>query len=155
MGDAILAAAAESGIGENWCLLENQLTCNTFSNGKYMSNIIDDPDGQYIRVHSNTGVTYTKTIGNLPEYSNTVWYNPKGIPSILSLRLLHKHHLVIYNSQHGNEHISTEIKNELGWSLLPQYEAPSQKQKERAHHSEQFTISQLKSGGKEETVHHP
>ena len=31
--DAILAAAAESGIDENWCLLNNQSTCNYFING--------------------------------------------------------------------------------------------------------------------------
>ena len=32
MGDTILAAAAEAGIDENWCLLDNQSTCNAFIN---------------------------------------------------------------------------------------------------------------------------
>ena len=40
----ILADASEAGIDENWCLLNNQSTCNTFMNGKYLSNIIDDTD---------------------------------------------------------------------------------------------------------------
>ena len=35
VGDTILAAAAEAGIDENWCLLDNQSTCNAFINGKY------------------------------------------------------------------------------------------------------------------------
>ena len=34
VGDTILAAAAEAGIDENWCLLDNQSTCNAFINGK-------------------------------------------------------------------------------------------------------------------------
>ena len=33
MGDTILAAAAEAGIDENLCLLDNQSTCNAFING--------------------------------------------------------------------------------------------------------------------------
>ena len=36
VGDTILAAAAEAGIDENWCLLDNQSTCNAFINGKYL-----------------------------------------------------------------------------------------------------------------------
>ena len=53
VGDTILAAASEAGVHENWCLLDNQYTCNAFINGKYLSNIIDTPDGQYIRVYCN------------------------------------------------------------------------------------------------------
>ena len=34
VGNTILAAAAEAGIDENWCLLDNQSTCNKFINGK-------------------------------------------------------------------------------------------------------------------------
>ena len=45
VGDTILADAAEAGIGENWWLLVNQSTFNAFINGKYLSNIIDAPDG--------------------------------------------------------------------------------------------------------------
>ena len=30
LGDTILAAAAEARIDENWCLLDNQSTCNVF-----------------------------------------------------------------------------------------------------------------------------
>ena len=32
MGDTILVAAAETGIDENWCLHDNQSTCNAFIN---------------------------------------------------------------------------------------------------------------------------
>ena len=66
VGDNILAASAEAGIYENWCLLENQSTCNAFIYGKYMSNIRDSPGGKYIYVHCNAGVTYTNNSGGLP-----------------------------------------------------------------------------------------
>ena len=36
MGDTILDAAAEAGIDKNWCLLDNQSTCNAFINRIYL-----------------------------------------------------------------------------------------------------------------------
>ena len=70
-----------------------------------MSNIRDAPDVQYICAYWNSGVTYTNQIGDLPGYSNPFWYNPKGIANILSLLLVHKHHIVTYNSQYDNEFV--------------------------------------------------
>ena len=67
--NTILADAVEVGIDENWCLLKNQSTCNAFINVKYLSNIRDAPDGQYLPVHFNAGVTHNKKIGDLPVYS--------------------------------------------------------------------------------------
>ena len=57
VGDNILADAVESVIDENWCLINNQSTCNALINGKYLLNIKDDTDVQYLRVHWNAGVT--------------------------------------------------------------------------------------------------
>ena len=65
VGDTIPDAAAEAGIYDNWCLLENQSTCNAIIYGKYMSNIRDSPGGKYIYIHCNTGVTYTNNSGDL------------------------------------------------------------------------------------------
>ena len=90
VGNTILAAAVQAGIDENWCLLDNQLTCNEFINGKYLSNIRYAPDRKYLRVHCNAGVTHTNKIGDLLGYSDPVWYNPQGISNILSLGLVHK-----------------------------------------------------------------
>ena len=101
--DTILDAAAEAVVDENWCLIDNQSMWNTFINGKYLPNIRNAPDGQYICVHYKAGVTYTNNIGDLPGHSNTVWYNSKGIANIMSLILVQKHHLVTYNSQYGNK----------------------------------------------------
>ena len=68
--DTTLDAAAEAGIDENWCLRDNQSTCNAFVNVKYLSNIRDVPDGQYLCVNCNAGVTYTNKICDLSGYSN-------------------------------------------------------------------------------------
>ena len=105
LGDNILTAVVEAVIDENWCLLDNQLTCNAFINGKYLSNIRYAPDGQYLRVHCKSGVTHTNKIGDLPRYSDPVWYNPKVIAIILSLGLVHKNHPVTYNSQAVSEFV--------------------------------------------------
>ena len=70
--DTILSAAAEAVIGENWCLLDNQSKWNTFINERYITNITNAPVIKYLYVHCNTGVTYTKTIGDIPGYSNPV-----------------------------------------------------------------------------------
>ena len=102
VGNTILAAAAEARIGENCCLLDNQSTCNSFINKKYLSNIRDTPDEKYLCVHCNAGVTYTNKIGDLPGYSDPVWYNPKGIDNILPLGLVQKNLPVTYNSQYVN-----------------------------------------------------
>ena len=103
--NTILAAAAETVFDENWCLIDNQSTCNTFINEKYLSNIRDSCDGQYLRVHCNTGVTHTNKIGYLPVYYDPLWYNPKEIANILSLGLVQKNHPVTYNSRYGNEFV--------------------------------------------------
>ena len=102
VGDTIVAAAAEAEIDENWYLLDHQSTCNAFVNEKYLSNIRDAPDGKYLRVHCNAGLTHTNKIGDLLGYYDTVWYNPKGIANILSLGLFQKNHPVTYNSQDGH-----------------------------------------------------
>ena len=102
MGYTILYATAEAGIDENGCLLDNHSTFDAFINIKYLSNIIDAPDDKYLHFHFNADVTYTNNIGDLPGYSNPVWYYTKGISNILSLVLVQKHHLVTYKIQGGN-----------------------------------------------------
>ena len=86
---------------------------------KYLPNIIDAPDKQYICVHCNAGVTYTNNIGDLPGagvtytnnigdlpvYSNIFWYNPNVIANILSLLFLHKNHMVTYSIKYGNKFV--------------------------------------------------
>ena len=81
--DTILSAVSESGIDENWYLLESKSTFNAFINDKYLSKIRDDPDLRYPCVHYNARLTYTNNISDLTGYSKPVCYNPKGIYNIL------------------------------------------------------------------------
>ena len=105
VGDTILDAAVEAGIDEDWCLINNQSTCNAFINEKYLSNIRDVPYGKYLCVHCNAGVTHTNKIGDLPRYSDPIWYKPKGIANILSLGLVQNNYHVTCNSQYINEFV--------------------------------------------------
>ena len=66
VGDTILYAPAETSIDENWCLLDNQSTYNACFDGKWLPDIRDATGEQYLYVHCNSGVTYTKNIGDLP-----------------------------------------------------------------------------------------
>ena len=50
-GDTILDPTEEAGNDENWFILDNKSTFNAFINVKYLPNFINNPDGQYIRVH--------------------------------------------------------------------------------------------------------
>ena len=105
VGDIILTASEEAVINENWCLLNNQSTCNAFINVKYLLNIRYAPNGQYLRVHCIEGVIPTSKIGDLPRYSDPVWYNPNGISNILYLGLVQNNHILTYNIQDGNEFV--------------------------------------------------
>ena len=66
--DTILASETESGVDGNWCLLDNKSSCNAFINVKYISNIRNSSDGQYICVHCNARVNYPNKIADLPGY---------------------------------------------------------------------------------------
>ena len=87
-----------------WKLVPSQQSINIqcLHQWKIYIKIIDAPDGKYLRVHCNAGVTYTNNIVDLHVYSNIVWYNPKEIAKIMSLRLVQKHHLGTYNIQYRN-----------------------------------------------------
>ena len=105
VGYTTLDASEESGIDENWCLLDNQSTFKAFIKDEYLPKIRDAPDGQYLHAHCNSGVPHTYNIGDLPRHSNPILYNPKGIDNILSIGLIQKHYLVTYSSQYRNEFV--------------------------------------------------
>ena len=50
-----------------------------------------------MRVHCNAGSRLTNLIGHLPGYG-TVWYDPKAIANILSLRQVRKQYHIAYDS---------------------------------------------------------
>jgi len=82
-------------IPATWILLDNQSTVDIFKNKALLSNI-REVQGT-MTVHCNAGTRVTKMQGDLPGYG-TVWYDPKGIANILSLRQVRKKYHVQYDS---------------------------------------------------------
>ena len=155
VGDTLLADAVEASTDENWCLIYNQSICNALINEKYLSNIRDSSDGQYILVHCNAGVTYTNKF-----YSNPFWYTPKEIANIMSLLLVQKYHIITYKNKYGNEflvHIPQQKTfNMTKAGLFYHVMIHLLKNKKNTHIMVNDSRHPIpKSGGKEETIHLP
>ena len=75
-------------------LLYNQGTLDQFINNKYLTNIhkVVTP----ITVFCNVGYTSTNLKRKFESFS--VWYNPKGITNVQSLKTVTDYYLVSYNS---------------------------------------------------------
>ena len=86
-----------SEIPKTWILLDSQSMVDIFCNPQLLKNIRRTPEG--MRVHCNAGSCLTNLVGDLPGYG-TVWYDPKAIANILSLRQVWDHYHITYDSSH-------------------------------------------------------
>ena len=86
---------ANGKIPKTWVLLDSLSTVDIFCNPHLLKNIRRSSEG--VRIHCNAGSRLTNLIGDLPGYG-TVWYDPKAIANILSLRQVQNHYHITYNS---------------------------------------------------------
>ena len=84
-------------IPKTWVLLDSQSTVDIFCNPDLLQNIRRTSEG--MRIHCNAGSRLTNLIGDLPGYG-TVWYDPKAIANILSLRQVQDRYHISYDSSH-------------------------------------------------------
>ena len=86
---------ANGSIPKTWVLLDSQSTVDIFCNPRLLKNIRKTADG--MRIHCNAGSRLTNYVGDLPGYG-TVWYDPKAIANILSLRRVREQYHISYDS---------------------------------------------------------
>ena len=90
----------QSRIPKSWILLDNQSTVDVFHNHELLTNIRVSANG-HMDIHCNAGITTTNLVGDLNGYG-TVWFHPKGIANILSLKKVKEKYQVTFDSENGN-----------------------------------------------------